>query len=718
VSDIQERLLAAFQVEHREHLQAVRRMLDDLARSGFDAAGFDFVEAHRRVHTLKGAARAVGLRPIEALAHRLESVMSRCQSGEVALDREVAGVVQLAFDRIEDFVAQLAQTAEPPEPTDALSSLDQWLAAGVQAERDGAASSHHPVAHRSDGTAQRSAAVPAIETTRVEVGALDSALGRAGEVLSEATHHDRIAGELREIRQALESLAGDPRAAQVRPEIAALLARTRSIGRLQGDAAWRLGRLGRELHRDVGALRMVPASGVFDGMARMVRDLAQADDKRVDFSMFGLDAQADRQVLQRLKDPVMHLLRNAVSHGIEPSDERRRRGKPAEGRISLSLSTQGGQLEVCVADDGRGLDRARIVQEAARRGLLRDGAEAPSDTEALTQLLLQPGFTTARTVTEVAGRGIGLSVVDKAIRQLRGGFVLSPASPAGTVAKIRVPLPVAGSRVLLVRSAQHAFAIPAAAVRSLRRVSVSDITTVGGASAVVASDGGEPMPLVRLADLLEHTNPPPAGDGDMPVVILAAGSTPLAMAVDALVAVRDSVIHDLDPVVAGQGLAAGAVMLADGAVAILLNPAALAQAARRSEARWSLEAQGAARSKEAPLVLVVDDSITTRTLEKSIFEARGFRVCLSVDGVDALEQLRQQRPNVVIADIEMPRMDGFELLHAMKGDRNLSDIPVVLVTSRDDPQDRLKGLALGAEAYIVKQRFDQTELLQAIEQIV
>jgi two-component system chemotaxis sensor kinase CheA len=725
VSDIHEKLLAAFQVEHKEHLQAVRAMLDELARRGFDVKAFDFAEAHRRVHSLKGAARAVGLRPIETLAHRLETLMSRCQSGALPLDREAAAAVHLAFDSIEDYVTELETVAEPAEPREALATVERFLGIAPTEDRDDAGGA---VAEPAQHPARASMAARVVETARVDVDSLDVVLKHAGEILTENLHHERIATELRKLQQNLEDLERD--AARVRSQprpaagvkddsLGAIVDHAQAISRLQGDAAWRLRRLGRQLYQDARALRIVPAESVFGGVGKTVRDLARAEGKQVEIDVEGLDTRADRQVLQALKDPVTHLLRNAVTHGIETSDVRAKRGKLAVGRIGFKIATQRNRLVIRVEDDGYGLDGVRIIKEAQRRGLLPADAPAPDTIKALTAILLQPGFTTVRKVTEIAGRGIGLSVVDKAVRQLQGSFDLAPGERAGTVATVSVPLAVASSRLLLVQCKDNTYGIPAHSVERLCRLATEDIATVKDKPMIVFKGEDDPISLVGLAQLLGHADTTVVGDGkSVHVVLLKSDAARLGVAVDAFVAVQDSVIHDLDAALPELILVMGGVILADGSVSTVLNPAALIKAAQETKRPWSFDAHVPVERRAAPLILVVDDSITTRTLEKSILEAKGFRVRLSVDGIDALEQLRQERADLVIVDIEMPRMDGFELLHAMKGDSRLADIPVVLVTSRDNAPDRRKGLALGAQAYIVKQRFDQRQLLETIDQIL
>jgi len=708
VKNIQERLAAAFQAEHREHLQAVRAMLDELARHGFDTHAFDFTEAYRRVHSLKGAARAVDLPAIEQLSHRLETLVERCQKGTLALDATVAGAIRRAFDEIEDWAATLAGRAAPPSGGAGLAALERLLDIDP------------PPTTGEEPPAVEAIAAPTAprgidhmdETVRVNVEALDAVLRQSGEIVSETGRQERVTDELRRLRRELDVLqAAAPQAgAAIDRSLDTILRRLKDLNDVQINAAWRLRRLGTQLHHDVRDLRIVPAESVFGGFRKMVRDLARDDGKDIDVEVDGLDMLVDRNVLQRLRDPVLHLLRNAVSHGIETPPQRIARGKPATGRVGLRLSSYRGRLAIVVEDDGGGLDRERIAAEAERRGL---------STDDLSGVLVQPGFSTAARLSEISGRGIGLSIVDKAVRRIRGAFEIAGRAPHGTAATITVPLSVSGERVLTVSCDEQRYCVPAYAVERVRRVMADEISTIGGAPFVAATDGGEPLPLCDLARLLGRAGTPRTDGGrPLPVMILRVDEARLGLIVDGFGDVDDVVVHDLEPTVASARFADGSVVLRDGAAAFLLNPRELIRAAGESADSATLEPAPAASRQAISEILVVDDSITTRTLEKSILEATGYRVRLSTDGVDALEQLRLKPVDLVIADIEMPRLDGFGLLHAIRGDPRLRSTPVILVTSRDDPEDRQKGLALGAQAYIIKQRFDQRDLLAAIEQIL
>jgi two-component system chemotaxis sensor kinase CheA len=753
VSEIRERLLAAFQVEHREHIQAVRAMLDGLERDQYDPAALDLVEGYRRIHSLKGAARAVGLRPVEVLAHKLESLVSRCQKGVLTLDRDVSATIRQALDEIEDCTAGFARGRKLPDSLDSLG-----LIARLIGEASAPADDDLPTMPASPGTNEHEADVttrPAQlrpgaasepvggttvdETVRVNTAKLDGVLRHTAEILAELPHQDVIGREIQHLRSLLGRLARDvvarngtappagapeslaDGAPKDRTGLAALVSEmnacARRAGQAQREAAWRLRKAGLNLHGGVRALRIVPAESVFGGVRQMARDLAREESKQVEVDAIGLDILVDRSVLQALKDPVMHLLRNAIHHGVEPPEVRTRRGKPAAGRITFSVAVDRNRLLLRLEEDGRGLDRDRILAEAQKLGILQ-ADEAPSeDPRWLTRILVRPNFTTAPTVTEVSGRGIGLSVVDKAVRQLQGAFELRPRASGGTTARISVPLAVSGNRLLLTRCRSQTYGIPVQWLERLYRIPKEEILTVKGEPAIRAEDSV--VPLISLAQLLGHADAAVNDNGGLiPIALLRMDDTRLAIGVDEVGSMQDGIIQDLDASLSQIDLISGGAILNDGSIAFVLNPPALIGRAAEGRRHWVIDSAGAGAAALPPLVLVVDDSITTRTLERSILEARGYRVLLSVDGLDALDQLRRQRVDLVIVDIEMPRMDGFELLRAMKQDEALSDTPVILVTSRDSPQDRHKGLTLGAQAYIIKQHFDQRDLLNAIEQIL
>lgn len=759
MSEIRKRLLAAFQVEHKEHVQAVRAMLDELDRRQYDPVAIDLVEGYRRIHSLKGAARAVGLRPVEVLAHKLESLMSRCQKEAVALDRGVCSVIRQALDEIEDCAAAFGAGKTPPDSHESLRLIERLIGgeaavpkhdrtadepsvpvppAGVRSKAENSSST---VLSPPSLAADLVGASNVEDTVRVSITKLDGVLRHAAEILAEVPRQDTISREIQHLWGLLAKLergaAAHGRTATSPAALAELIdgtttdgvdstgllteikASVQRVGMAQREAAWQLRKAGRDLHGSVRALRIVPAESVFGGIRQMARDLAREESKQVEVDVVGLDTLVDRRVLQSLKDPVMHLLRNAVHHGIELPGERARHGKPAAGRITFTIAIDRNRLLVRLEDDGRGLDRNRILKEAQRLGIVSADEGPTDDPQWLTRILVRPNFTTTPVVTEVSGRGIGLSVVDRAVRQLQGAFELRPRASGGTAARISVPLAVSGNRLLIARCRSQNYGIPVQWVERLHRVPKEDIATIKGEPTIQVEGVDVAVPLVSLAQLVGHAD---AGVNDrnglISIALLRMDDTRLAVGVDEVGSLQDGIVRDLDEALSQIDLISGGAILDDGSVAIVLNPPALIGRAAQSRRQWIVASGEARTAPLPPLILVVDDSITTRTLERSILEARGYRVLLCVDGLDALDQLRRESVDLVVVDIEMPRMDGFELLRAMKQDEKLSDTPVILVTSRDSPQDRHKGLTLGAEAYIVKQRFDQRDLLTAIEQIL
>ncbi|KMO22110.1 hybrid sensor histidine kinase/response regulator [Methylobacterium platani] len=767
MDDIRQLLLAAFDAEHREHLAAIRAALAE-AEAGRPA---DWNDVFRRAHSLKGAARAVDLPAVEEVAHRLEALFDRVVQGRTGLDRATAGVVDLALDRIEGLVASLPETPEPEAPADAIAALDACLsgAPAPAAEPVTVPEAVPETAARSEPRADRSSepapAAPAqdgalsylrIASAQVEdlskavhdltatlqgqeaIGAavaslesgaralrrsVDTVQGRAGEMVA-------LARRLRE--------AGDPagaaldgfvdRVRRLDDDLRGVIRGISGLARVQSRSTGAVDGALRRLRDDADRLLLVPAETVFGGYGRMVREIAREAGLAVEVRLNGLDLQVDRGLLQALKDPVLHALRNTISHGAEPAEARRAAGKPEALAVTLSVASRGSQLVVTVRDDGRGPDRARILETGRRQGLVAPGADP--DPDAILDLVFAPGFSTATAVDRIAGRGMGLSVVAEAARSLRGRASLRPAAPFGTEVTIAVPLSAARQPVLLVEASlrpgepPQTFGLPSGAVAGLLRLTERDLASVAGEPAARINQGGRDVvvPLVPLASLLgSGVAPLPLRDGQVRAVLLRCGAGHCAVAVDRLLDMRVLLVGPAPPFGGDPGLMSGTVMLADETPALVLDPEGLCERARAgglvAAAPASLPER---RARRVPTVLVVDDSITTRTLEKSILEAHGYRVFVCVDGQDALDRLRRDGGDVdlVVADVEMPRLDGFGLLQAIKADPGLTRLPVILMTSRGDPADIRRGLDLGADAYITKQKFDQRELLDTIGQLL
>ena len=746
VEGLDAELLAAFQVEHREHLEGIRALLAQIEASGGAAGQVD--EAFRRAHSLKGAARIAGLRPAELVAHRLETLFAQAREGTLQLTPDMLQAIQRGLNFIEDAAVCLLEGRPTPDPARELSAIDAAL--GVRSSEFGVRSE----AQRLEGeglpggslssTPHSALRTPhsAEEAVRVSADHLDRLLQTVEQVLTEGLTQDRSLRELALLQREAEELlrAWDSAGSALRPQtdtpekdrvssllnhigaqVRGLARQARVTHRLHRQSSWTLRVLGKQLQHDVRLARTVPAESVFQGYRKMMRDLAQTESKEIDFRVTGLEVKADRLVLQALKDPLMHVLRNAVCHGIEAPAERRKHGKEPTGRVSLHLEVVGSRLHILVEDDGRGIDPRKLAEEAVRRRVLTEAEVAAADPEELTRLVFRPGFTTSRVVTELSGRGMGLSVVQEGVSRLLGEVTLSNQSQpdsAGTVVRIVVPLSVSAQRLLLVASGGQKLAIPVHGVEQLCRIAPREISTMAGQPVLLR--GGEAVPLRYLAELLGLDGAVPEVRAFLPVVVVRSGPRRMAVVVESLLGERDVLIKDLGSPAGRGDRWAGGILLEDGSVCLVLNPVSLFRAAPPPQDGTRARAHDGPSSlpPSQKTILVVDDSLTTRTLEKSILEAHGYRVRIALDGMEALAQLRTELPDLVITDLQMPRLDGFGLLEQMKQDPRLARIPVIVVTSLERREDQERGLALGADAYIVKRKFDHEDLLQTVGQIL
>lgn len=734
---LKQRILAAFQVEHREHLEAIRAVLDKLELEDSTLTGEDIDEIFRRAHSLKGAARVNELHDIETLAHRLETLFGKVRDGELAPNPEVLEVLKKALDVIEDAAnAALAQKA-PPHMAGVLARIEEII--GVE---PAAASGTAPEEDHEEAEAGSATGAHGLETLRLSAGNLDRILYSARELLTECLQQDQVGRKLVEVGHQIADLDREWEAVrrasgarlhqmQANPEnfrisqylgfveqqVRALSKCLREARTLHKDSNWSLTRLGTQLQQEVRTARMVPADDAFQGIRKIVRDVAADEGKEVQFRVTGLATQADRMVLQALKDPLMHLLRNAVSHGIEPAAERGSQGKSAAGQVSLRIETSGNRLRLIVEDDGRGIDYGRVAEVAIKRGLISQvEAETLSQGE-IGKLIFQSQFSTSRVITQVSGRGVGLSVVSNSVARLQGEVLIQPSEGPGTTFLISVPLSLATYRLILVECEGRIFGIPFYGIEQLVLLKAQDISTMEGNPVVHFQE--LPVPLRGMAHLLKLGEPAiRLADGLAPVVILRSGNKRLALAVDRLLDQRDAILKDLPGPTSGNPKLIGAFLLEDGTAALVLNPSGLIESFAPTERVAIVEESAIPHEREAPTILVVDDSFTTRTLEKSLLEANGYKVVIAVDGVEGLEKLRAEDIDLAIIDVQMPRMDGFTMLEHVKKDKALKETPVIMVTSMESRSDIERGLGLGAEAYIVKRKFDHQELLDTIRQIL
>ena len=728
--------LAAFHQQFREEAAENVRVLQDgllaletEADAGQRRATVDRI--FRAMHTIKGSARVLGFEPISRLAHALENLLGELRQERRVFDRPLADALLRGGDAILALSDAAVGGRAPPLDVEALiASLP--ASAGAAAAPPTAATpvtappETHPVAPAAPPRVAR-------QTVRVRVDRLDRMLNLAGELVVSQQMLANHADELRALQatverqlQALSQLEAElsrlrfspmQRQAIDRPLAAAREAGARAAVLVQRQAE-RFSRhtgqhelLVRDLEQEVMAARLLPIATVFGGLPRAVRDLAQATGKQVRLSLHGETVELDRKVLEAIADPLLHLVRNALDHGIEMPEERQAAGKAPQGHLTVRAEAAGSEVRVVVTDDGRGIAPQHLREQAVRQGLVSaESAAHLPDHEAL-DLIFVPGFSTASVITDISGRGVGMDVVRQNLAELGGRVEVESQPGLGTSVTLVLPLTLVTTRILLVRVGRDSFALPASACRGVVWVDRQQVQSLEGQP--IVEHEGRTVAVRHLAELLGTEAPASASAaGRTPAVLTGGPQRLVALVVDELLDEREVVIKPLGALLAPQRRFGGAVQLGDGSLVLLLNPAHLTQPNRGAP----LGAPAAA--PRARRLLVADDSFATRELIRSVLQAAGYEVVVAVDGADALEALRREPIDLVLSDVEMPRLNGFELVTRIRAERELHQLPVVLVTSLASEEHRRRGLEVGAQAYIVKSQFDQQNLLEVVRRLL
>lgn len=547
---------------------------------------------------------------------------------------------------------------------------------------------------------------------KVPVALLDSILYRLDELVAAKLRIDYQRKQIEDAQEALDQGVARARAgtSELMHEVEA---HRRKLEFVRGDLtqeAHNLGMVAHGLQEDVKDVRMVPIGPILDPLRRMVRDLASSLDKQAALEVSGETVRVDKRLLELIRDPLTHLLRNAVDHGIERPDVRAANGKPVMGTIRVSAEARDSQVQIEIKDDGRGIRADDIRAAAVAKGLIEpERAAALSPREALN-LIFAAGFTTAAELTSVSGRGVGLDVVRENVARLGGRIEFFTEPGKGTQFNLNLPLTLTASRGLLVIAGKHPFCIPLAAVEEVIAVELAEIGAANGRLAVQWRR--QAVTFVRLSDLLagKPSGRPP---NRCPAVILAVSDRRLALGVDELVGQEEVVVKGLAAGTPTLAFVSGATSLADGRLVTVLEPNALVIAATSRNAVVERPGATAART-----VLVADDSLTSRTMVASVLERAGYRTFLAHDGEAAFTLLSQEAISLVVSDVEMPVLDGLGLVRRMRASERFARVPVLLLTSLDAALDRARGAEAGANGYLVKHSFDPGAFLTLVSQLV
>ncbi|WP_256776864.1 MULTISPECIES: Hpt domain-containing protein [unclassified Stenotrophomonas] len=712
----------------------------------------------RDLHTLKGGARMAGINPIGDLGHGIESLLEAVASNRTDIDRSDVHLLERGFDRLHQMLTRTGQHRSVAMPEDLIGAFEQRTLGRIEPVAADSAVDAPDAAPVEVDTAVAEAplsaplpleasseddmlARPQQEQVRVRADLLDRLVNHAGEV---AIYRSRLEQQLGAFRGAMGEL--DRTNARLRDQLrrldleteAQIVARyqreqdqadhkfdpleldrfstLQQLSRALNESAADLGglqgvlddlsrqydvllqqqsRVSSELQDGLMRARMVPFDGLVPRLRRVVRQAGQDTGKQVHVTLDGTHGELDRNVLDRMVAPLEHMLRNSVAHGLETPDQRRAAGKPEEGEIAIRLRREGSEIVLEVADDGAGLDREAIRRRAEQRGLIE--ADAVLGDAELDAMIFSPGFSTAEQVSQLAGRGVGMDVVHNEVRQLGGSVDIHSVRGQGVTFTLRLPQTLAVTQAVFVQIGETTFAVPVASVSGIGRISRERFETIDGSYHY----GGEAFALHDLGTLIGQGQARAEGQAQVPLLLVRAGELRAAVAIDQVLGNREIVVKPVGLQIASVPGIYGATITGDGRVVVILDVAPLV---RRFQANphKPIAPTTQVSDRDVPLVMVVDDSLTMRKVTGRILERHNFEVAVARDGVEALERLEERVPDLMLLDIEMPRMDGYELATAMRADPRYKDVPIVMITSRSGDKHRQRAFEIGVQRYLGK----------------
>ncbi len=716
MSSGREKLLVQFRELVTERLARVSRALMTLEAGPDVEAG---KQTLRELHGLKGEARMMGFADVNSLVHEMEELVRAAEARGYGLSPGSVDALLVVCDAVQVLSGSVAGDA--PDTAKLLA----WLQQALGAER-----SLNPVVTTAP-TPPPSAPTPAPPPTRAaEPRVVDASIRitqQSLEVLTSAATNLQQRARQREAtavrrRHLLRELVALHRAAEdLGPAAQELATRLGRAKELASDINRRSTLLNTDelkdlsvLSEEVTALRMVPLSVLFEPYPRMVRELARELGKELELTVDGEDERVDRSVLDALKEPLLHLVRNAIDHGLETREERVEYGKNPRGTMRLSAAREGERVVLRVQDDGRGLTPALLRAVAVRRGVLDEASAASLSDAAAVDLIFQAGFTSREAVTDVSGRGVGLDVVRTRLRSVGGEVTVNSNPGLGATFELRVPVSLTVAPVLFVQAGDETLCLAASNVLRAFQVEPQQLTEVASKPALRID--GDVLPFSSVASMLFAAPERPPAEGELVLVLRGRGQL-AAIAVDRVLEERVQAILPLKGLLSGYAHLSGATPLSDGELALVLSAPHLVATAHGREHRLGASSS-ARREVKRRKVLVVDDSPLTRELLVSLLESVGYHIVQAVDGAAALELLAREAVDIVVTDLEMPNVDGLELTRRLKSHAAWRALPVVIVTTRGGEQDRRRGMDAGADGYVTKGDLVRQDLVDVVARLL
>jgi len=737
-------LRSIFKIEFEENIQTLNSELLKLESDVFNTDAL--TKLMRTAHSMKGGARMIGLPDVVTLAHFFEDMLGAVKKEGVELKRHDFDRMYKAIDIIKSLVNE-AVTGEAPNFV-AASVIDQIINGSGEPKTNDEPDS---VELHSKITADSQPVTPelqgdiipafSIDTIRVASTKLDTLMDLSGELTVSKIQLALRLGKINDLSLLLEDSTRELNSIETAllpqrsenpglfSEVGLIINRLKNrfdsasveIGNLSDGISEdnsRLNFVAYEFEEVIKNLRMLKLSNIFNLYPRMVRDISNELGKEVNFIIEGGDITADKKILEEMRDPLMHMIRNSIDHGIELPDEREQQGKQRAGTIKLSANHFAGHITITLEDDGRGLNEKSIIETALRKKLIDEEASKNLTHKQIHKLIFTPGFSTSKIITDVSGRGVGMEVVQANIDKLKGKINIESETKKSTRFIIELPLTLATLRVMTASVGNHIFAIPVDFIVSVIIVDVAEIFSMEARDTIVFRD--EPITIVNLKTVLELEDISDSTRKNVTTfqcIILSSMGEKAGFIVDSLIDEQEVLVKPLGFMLKRVKNVSGSTILVSGDVCMILNPNDLLKSVKSLSASEILETS-TPESLRKKRILLVEDSITTRTQEKRILESAGYDVVVAVDGLDGYQKLLINEIDAVVSDVEMPNLDGLSLTEKIRAEKKYLSLPVVLVTSLSSEEQKKRGLESGANAYLTKSGFDQKILIETLDRLL
>lgn len=754
--DFLKRLQATFRIEAGEHIQSLTSGLIELEKLPTSGKSSELIETiFREAHSLKGAARSVNKKDVESVCQTLESIFGKMKNEGLALISAQFDLIQRAIDSITMMVSG-SGTKTPGDYKELLVQLNSILEENpenknsevqeIQVLKSDASEAKIEYSNSSiSNPASTGEEKPQqIETVRIATAKLDPLFLQAEEMIQNKIAAAQRATELKLILDSIEMWKKENRKwdshhstdSGAHPKeiidysnekLDELTAKIISVYYALDNDQRMLGRMIDDHVESMKSILMLPISTIVEGFPKFVRDLAHSKGKDIELIMYGKEIEVDKRILEELKAPLIHLVRNCIDHGIGKPNERKKIGKPLQGKVTLNFNTtESRHIEIIVTDDGAGIDLEKVRSAALKAGVITKDSYDKLTTPEILMLIFQSGISTSKIITDISGRGLGLAIVREKVEKLGGTVTVESQPKIGTSFRLFLPLTLSTLRGVLIKTGEHLYAVPTINIDRTLRVKRDEIKTVENKDTIMI--GGKILTIVNLYKLLKLAN----GNGNTSnkkkkeeeqtnyaqLLVLSYADKKIAFEVEEILEECQLLVKELGKQLNRVRNINGASVLGSGKIVPVINVSDLMKSALNTDVPAKEQGEQRTGTSKHYKILVIDDSITSRTLIKNIVETAGYVVETAVDGIDAFTKALVGKYDLIVSDVDMPRMNGFELTSKIRKEKKLSELPVVLVTALESREDREHGIDVGADAYIVKSSFDQSNLLEVIKKLL